>query len=41
VQDPLAEKLLAGDVKDGDKVRVAATGGALSFAVNGKAAKAA
>jgi ATP-dependent Clp protease ATP-binding subunit ClpB len=41
VQDPLAEKLLAGDIKDGDKVRVAATGGALSFTVNGKAAKAA
>jgi len=41
VQDPLAEKLLAGEIKDGDKVRVAATGGALNFAVNGKAAKAA
>jgi len=41
VQDPLAEKLLAGEIKDGDKVRVAATGGALSFTVNGKAAKAA
>jgi ATP-dependent Clp protease ATP-binding subunit ClpB len=41
LQDPLAEKLLAGDIKDGDKVRVAATGGALSFTVNGKAAKAA
>jgi ATP-dependent Clp protease ATP-binding subunit ClpB len=41
LQDPLAEKLLAGEIKDGDKVRVAATGGALSFNVNGKAAKAA
>ncbi|HEX5777516.1 MAG TPA: ATP-dependent chaperone ClpB [Xanthobacteraceae bacterium] len=41
LQDPLAEKLLAGEIKDGDKVRVAATGGALSFTVNGKAAKAA
>jgi ATP-dependent Clp protease ATP-binding subunit ClpB len=41
LQDPLAEKLLAGEIKDGDKVRVAATGGALSFSVNGKAAKAA
>src|SRR5690606_9433305 len=40
-QDPLAAELLAGAIKAGDKVRVAATGGALSFTVNCKAAKAA
>jgi ATP-dependent Clp protease ATP-binding subunit ClpB len=41
LQDPLAEKILAGDIKDGDKVRVGAMGNELAFAVNGKAAKAA
>ncbi len=41
VQDPLAEKLLAGEIKDGDKLRVGVKGGALSFDVTGKSAKAA
>jgi ATP-dependent Clp protease ATP-binding subunit ClpB len=41
LQDPLAEKILAGDIKDGDKVRVGVSGDALSFDSKGKAAKAA
>jgi ATP-dependent Clp protease ATP-binding subunit ClpB len=41
LQDPLAEKILAGDIKDGEKVRVGVSGGALSFDSKGKAAKAA
>jgi ATP-dependent Clp protease ATP-binding subunit ClpB len=41
VQDPLAEKLLAGEVKDGDKVRIGVKGEALTFEVKGKSAKAA
>jgi len=35
VQDPLAEMILAGDVRDGDHVAISADGGALTF--NGKA----
>jgi ATP-dependent Clp protease ATP-binding subunit ClpB len=35
LQDPLAEMILAGDVKDGDKVAIAAEGNVLTF--NGKA----
>jgi ATP-dependent Clp protease ATP-binding subunit ClpB len=31
VQDPLAEKILAGEVADGEKMMVAADGGALAF----------
>jgi ATP-dependent Clp protease ATP-binding subunit ClpB len=41
VQDPLAEKLLAGEIKDGDKVRIGVKGEALAFESKGKAAKAA
>jgi ATP-dependent Clp protease ATP-binding subunit ClpB len=41
VQDPLAEKVLAGVIKDGDHVRVGAKGDVLSFDVKGKSAKAA
>jgi ATP-dependent Clp protease ATP-binding subunit ClpB len=41
VQDPLAEKLLAGEIKDGDKIRVGAKGGALTIEAKGKSAKAA
>ena len=41
VQDPLAEKLLAGEIKDGDKVRVGVKGDGLSFDAKGKSAKAA
>jgi ATP-dependent Clp protease ATP-binding subunit ClpB len=41
VQDPFAEKLLAGEIKDGDKVRVGAKGGALTIEAKGKSAKAA
>jgi ATP-dependent Clp protease ATP-binding subunit ClpB len=41
VQDPLAEKLLAGEIKDGEKVRIGVKGEALSFEVKGKSAKAA
>ena len=37
VQDPLAEMILAGDVSDGDHVKISADGGALTF--NGKAAR--
>jgi ATP-dependent Clp protease ATP-binding subunit ClpB len=36
VQDPLAEMILAGEVKDGDEVAISTEGGVLSF--NGKAA---
>ena len=35
VQDPLAEMILAGDIKDGDKVAISAEGNVLTF--NGKA----
>jgi ATP-dependent Clp protease ATP-binding subunit ClpB len=35
VQDPLAEMILAGDVKDGDRVAIAEKGNVLTF--NGKA----
>ena len=31
VQDPLAEMILAGDVKDGDNVAIATEGGVLTF----------
>ena len=41
VQDPLAEKLRGGEIKDGDKVQVGVKGQALSFDVKGKSAKAA
>jgi len=41
LQDPLAEKILAGDIKDGDRVRVGVKGDALNFDVKGKSAKAA
>jgi len=41
LQDPLAEKILAGEIKDGDKVRVGVKGDALTFDVKGKSAKAA
>jgi ATP-dependent Clp protease ATP-binding subunit ClpB len=37
VQDPLAEMILAGDVKDGDRVVISAEGNVLTF--NGKAPK--
>jgi ATP-dependent Clp protease ATP-binding subunit ClpB len=37
LQDPLAEMILAGEVKDGDKVAISAKGNVLTF--NGKAAK--
>ncbi|MEH2481811.1 ATP-dependent Clp protease ATP-binding subunit ClpB [Nitrobacteraceae bacterium AZCC 2146] len=36
VQDPLAEMILAGEVKDGDEVAISTEGGVLTF--NGKAA---
>jgi len=39
VQDPLAEMILAGDVKDGDHVAISAKGNVLTF--NGKAAQSA
>ena len=39
VQDPLAEMILAGDVKDGDHVDISTEGNVLTF--NGKAAGAA
>ena len=35
VQDPLAEMILAGDVKDGDRVVISMEGNVLTF--NGKA----
>jgi ATP-dependent Clp protease ATP-binding subunit ClpB len=41
LQDPLAEKILAGEIKDGEKIRVGVSGAALSFDTKGKAAKAA
>jgi len=41
LQDPLAEKILAGEIKDGEKVRVGVSGAALSFDTKVKAAKAA
>jgi ATP-dependent Clp protease ATP-binding subunit ClpB len=41
LQDSLAEKILAGDIKDGDRVRVSVKGNELSFDVKGKSAKAA
>jgi ATP-dependent Clp protease ATP-binding subunit ClpB len=41
VQDLLAEKLLAGEIKDGDKVRIGVKGDGLTFDAKGKAAKAA
>jgi len=41
VQDPLAEQLLSGTIKDGDKVRVSVAGDGLKFEVKGKTAKAA
>ena len=37
VQDPLAEMILGGDVKDGDRVVISAEGNVLTF--NGKAAQ--
>jgi ATP-dependent Clp protease ATP-binding subunit ClpB len=37
VQDPLAEQILAGRIKDGDRVKVTVTGGKL--AINGEAVK--
>ncbi|HXO70895.1 MAG TPA: ATP-dependent chaperone ClpB, partial [Bradyrhizobium sp.] len=37
VQDPLAEMILAGEVKDGDRVAISQKGNVLSF--NGKAPK--
>src|SRR5437763_11288367 len=37
VQDPLAEMILAGDVKDGDRVVISEQGNVLTF--NGKAPK--
>ena len=39
VQDPLAEQILAGKIKDGQKVKVTVKGGQL--VVNGQAVKAA
>jgi len=41
LQDPLAEKILAGEIKDGEKIRVGVSGSALSFDTKGRAAKAA
>ncbi|MEX0590376.1 MAG: AAA family ATPase, partial [Xanthobacteraceae bacterium] len=41
VQDPLAEKLLAGEIKDGDKVRVGVGADGLTLEAKGKAARAA
>ena len=37
LQDPLAEMILAGEVKDGDAVMISAQGNVLTF--NGKAPK--
>jgi ATP-dependent Clp protease ATP-binding subunit ClpB len=37
LQDPLAEMILSGDVKDGDKVAISSEGNVLTF--NGKAPK--
>jgi ATP-dependent Clp protease ATP-binding subunit ClpB len=37
VQDPLAEMILAGEVKDGDRVAISSEGNVLTF--NGKAAQ--
>jgi ATP-dependent Clp protease ATP-binding subunit ClpB len=37
VQDPLAEMILAGKVRDGDHVKISTKGGALTF--NGQPAK--
>ena len=39
VQDPLAEQILAGKIKDGQKVKVTVRGGQL--VINGQAVKAA
>jgi ATP-dependent Clp protease ATP-binding subunit ClpB len=41
LQDPLAEKLLAGEIKDGDKVRVGAAKDGLTFEVKGAVVRAA
>jgi ATP-dependent Clp protease ATP-binding subunit ClpB len=41
LQDPLAEKILAGDIKDGDRVKVGVSGDGLSFDAKAEAAKAA
>jgi ATP-dependent Clp protease ATP-binding subunit ClpB len=41
LQDPLAEKLLAGEIKEGDKVRVGVGADALTFEVRGKVVRAA
>jgi ATP-dependent Clp protease ATP-binding subunit ClpB len=41
LQDPLAEKILAGEIKDGEKIRVGVSGSVLSFDTKGKSAKAA
>jgi ATP-dependent Clp protease ATP-binding subunit ClpB len=41
VQDPLAERLLSGAIKDGDKVLATVAGEGLKFEVKGKTAKAA
>ena len=41
LQDPLAEKILAGEIKDGEKIRVGVSGSALIFDTKGRAAKAA
>jgi ATP-dependent Clp protease ATP-binding subunit ClpB len=37
VQDPLAEMILAGEIKDGDRVVISVEGNVLTF--NGKAPK--
>jgi ATP-dependent Clp protease ATP-binding subunit ClpB len=41
VQDPLAEKILAGEIKDGESVRANVKGDGLVFEAKGKSAKAA
>jgi ATP-dependent Clp protease ATP-binding subunit ClpB len=41
LQDPLAERLLAGEIKDGEKVRVGAGADALTFEVKGRVVRAA
>jgi ATP-dependent Clp protease ATP-binding subunit ClpB len=41
LQDPLAERLLAGSIQDGNKVRVGVGADGLKFEVKGKAARAA
>ncbi len=41
LQDPLAERLLAGEIKEGDKVRVGVGADALTFEVRGKIVRAA